>query len=204
MANSRICSVDGCGKKHKGRGFCDKHLQRFRKHGSEHVNLTKKYEAITFFKEVVVPYEGDECLIWPHSKNDDGYGIVRWNGKTSLVCRILCEITTNQPGDGYESAHSCGNGMQGCVNKKHLSWKTSAENTADKFTHGTVLRGEDNPPAKLTNEQALEIFSHPKTISASKLASQYGVSKTTIFNIRAGLRWGWLTDAKCQSPITAA
>lgn len=33
MASQRICSVEGCGKPHKGRGFCGKHLLRFRKYG---------------------------------------------------------------------------------------------------------------------------------------------------------------------------
>jgi len=30
----RICSVIGCKNKHKGRGYCDKHLQRLRNHGN--------------------------------------------------------------------------------------------------------------------------------------------------------------------------
>ena len=30
---SRACSVNGCDRKHKGRGFCELHLKRFRKHG---------------------------------------------------------------------------------------------------------------------------------------------------------------------------
>jgi hypothetical protein len=30
----RLCSVSGCKNKHKGRGYCDKHLQRLRNHGN--------------------------------------------------------------------------------------------------------------------------------------------------------------------------
>lgn len=30
----RVCSVDGCGAKHKGHGFCDKHLRKFRRYGA--------------------------------------------------------------------------------------------------------------------------------------------------------------------------
>ena len=29
----RICSVEGCGKKHEGRGYCQRHLWRVRHHG---------------------------------------------------------------------------------------------------------------------------------------------------------------------------
>jgi hypothetical protein len=34
MADKSICSVDGCGKPHKGKGYCHTHLARFRRHGS--------------------------------------------------------------------------------------------------------------------------------------------------------------------------
>jgi hypothetical protein len=30
----RLCEVEGCGRKHKGRGLCEMHLQRFKNHGS--------------------------------------------------------------------------------------------------------------------------------------------------------------------------
>jgi HNH endonuclease len=34
MATPRLCSVDGCGKPHKGRGLCEMHLARLKHHGS--------------------------------------------------------------------------------------------------------------------------------------------------------------------------
>ncbi|WP_231848666.1 HNH endonuclease [Sphingobium sp. SYK-6] len=33
MADERVCSIDGCGKKVKGRGWCAAHLWRFHNHG---------------------------------------------------------------------------------------------------------------------------------------------------------------------------
>jgi 5-methylcytosine-specific restriction endonuclease McrA len=30
----KICSVEGCGNKHKGKGYCEKHLRRFNKYGN--------------------------------------------------------------------------------------------------------------------------------------------------------------------------
>lgn len=38
----RICSVDGCGKRHAAKGYCPTHLARFKKHGSPHVVLDRK------------------------------------------------------------------------------------------------------------------------------------------------------------------
>ncbi len=43
FTNSKLCSVDGCNNKHKGRGYCDKHLQRFRKWGD--VNFVPDLES---------------------------------------------------------------------------------------------------------------------------------------------------------------
>jgi hypothetical protein len=33
MAETRLCSIPGCGKPHRSRGFCDMHYQRFRRNG---------------------------------------------------------------------------------------------------------------------------------------------------------------------------
>jgi G:T-mismatch repair DNA endonuclease (very short patch repair protein) len=33
FTDSKLCTFDGCNNKHKGRGYCDKHLQRLRKWG---------------------------------------------------------------------------------------------------------------------------------------------------------------------------
>ena len=33
FTDSKLCSIDGCNKKHKGKGYCDKHFQRLRNHG---------------------------------------------------------------------------------------------------------------------------------------------------------------------------
>jgi hypothetical protein len=30
---AKMCSVSQCAEKHKGLGFCDKHLRRFKRHG---------------------------------------------------------------------------------------------------------------------------------------------------------------------------
>lgn len=188
------CTVEGCSKKAKGIGFCDKHYQRLKRHGSPlTITRTPNGRPKEFLEQVALLYEGDDCLIWPFSKSFDGYAKIVWEGKGSTVTRIICEIIYGHPGDGYHAAHSCGNGMKGCVNKRHLSWKTEAENQAEKFVHGTVLRGENNPPAKLTNAQVTEIVSLRGIESHSKLSKRFGVGKSTIGQIMTGARWGWLT-----------
>lgn len=197
---TRTCSIEGCDNRYKGHGFCDKHYQRLKKHGSPFVTInTPRGEPRAFLEEVVLPYDGDECLLWPFSKSADGYAKIVWEGKHSTTTRIICEMMYGHPGDGYHAAHSCGNGMKGCVTKRHLSWKTEAENQAEKFIHGTVLRGEDNPPAKLTSAQVLDIFSMKGKMTYSQLASKYGVAKSTIGGILTGQKWKWLTSSSSTS-----
>lgn len=202
----KACSVDGCNKdashSRAGRlGFCCAHYQRFKKYGDPNILVQKTGdgEPQDFFRNVVVPYDGDECLIWPFSKTADGYAKMIWNGRGATVTRILCEMSTGSPGEGLHAAHSCGNGMKGCVTKGHVSWKTEAENQAEKFIHGTVLRGENNPPAKLTNDQVVEIVSLRGTLSHSKLGKRFGVGTSTIGQIMNGARWSWLTGIEPSS-----
>ncbi len=38
----KVCTVDGCNGKHKGYGYCDKHYQRFKKHGNASVCFNPK------------------------------------------------------------------------------------------------------------------------------------------------------------------
>jgi hypothetical protein len=84
-----------------------------------------------------IAYEGDDCLIWPHAKNEHGYAIVLKDGKNKLVSRIICEAVNGPPpSEKPESLHSCGNGHLGCVNKRHLRWGTHAENMAEMAVHG--------------------------------------------------------------------
>lgn len=77
MAIRRICSVEDCGKPHLARGWCGLHYQRWSVSGDPSADRparSNKGEAQRFFREVVLTYEGDECLIWPYSRDNYGYG----------------------------------------------------------------------------------------------------------------------------------
>lgn len=53
-------------------------------------------------------------------------------------------------------------------------------------------RGEQNPTAKLTEAQVLEIRS--SRVTHKKLARQYGVTGGAVAAIRQGKNWKWLSD----------
>lgn len=135
------CKHAACEAESYCRGWCVKHYQRWMKHGDAEktlIKMTKKGEPLRFFNEVLMSYEGGDCIDWPYAKIPAGYGQVWFEGKLELVTRLLCRIKNGPPpGEGYDAAHSCGNGHLGCSNHNHLSWKTRKENVADMKRHGT-------------------------------------------------------------------
>jgi len=98
-------------------------------------------EAQKFLREVVLPYDGTECLIWPFAKTKKGYAQIGIDGKTRLVSRVVCEKAHGpSPSPRHHAAHNCGHGYDACVARRHLAWKTPAENEAEKRDHGKYER----------------------------------------------------------------
>ncbi len=54
------CSVDGCDRRYRARGFCDLHYQRWRRHGDPLVNLHPKV-----FRRIGEQVEEAGSLRWP-------------------------------------------------------------------------------------------------------------------------------------------
>lgn len=129
--------------------------------------------------------DAGECADWPFATNAKGYGIVRWNGRSTIASKVVCELAHGPVPDGMEVAHSCGN--RRCCNPRHLRHATSAENKADKVLHGTSLYGDKHPRAKLNGAQVAVI--KVSTKSRAELARQYGVSPAAIRLIDQGVNW---------------
>lgn len=133
-----------------------------------------------------VAYQGDDCLIWPLSRSR-GYGQVGVNGKSRPAHRLMCELANGPaPSSKHHAAHSCGRGADGCVNPRHLSWKTVSENMFDRSKHGTHGRGGKQ---KLAYEQVLEIRSLCGTMTDEKIAERFGVTRGLVYQIRAVRIW---------------
>jgi hypothetical protein len=186
------CSIEGCGKPHAARGWCNAHWERWRHHGDPLGGGTVRGETVRYFREVVLAYEGNDCLFWPYHTNK-GYGSIRHNGRPHAVHRLVCEHVNGPPPTPlHHAAHSCGKGKQGCVTKGHLSWKTRAENEADKLLHGTSNRGEQHGMAKLTASDVLIIRELDGKLSRRNIADRMGIALETVRNIQTGKSWVWL------------
>lgn len=140
----------------------------------------------------------NDCWIWTKGKFDGGYGafcIYKNNKKRRISAHRFSWLMYNGliP-DGLLVLHKCDNPP--CVNPDHLFIGTTKDNMKDaknknRLKGPTLAAGEKNGHAKLTNKKVLEIRSKYKNnnITQKKLALQYSVGKTAIWNIVNKKRW---------------
>lgn len=192
------CSISECGRPLEAKGFCNKHYQRWLRHGDPLGGGTSYGEPMKFYLDAVLPYRGRKCLIWPYARTPDGYGQIKIDGKMKSVHRLVCAEVYGPPTTpDHLAAHNCGLGHTGCCASTHVRWATHAENVADKIIHGTALRGERHPQVKLTEIDVQTIRQRRDLgASAEDLADIYGVTSRTIFQIGNRETWAWLPEKK--------
>lgn len=192
MATSRLCSIPNCDKPVCGHGWCNAHYKRWLRHGDPLKGRRAPAghgEPMRYIREVVMAYDGDECLTWPYGKHSKGYAQIG----SHLASRIVCEEENGPPPTPeHHAAHSCGKGHEACVTKGHLSWKTPKENGDDKLVHGTSPRGAKNVFAKLTETQVTEIRALNGVATHRQIAASFGVTRCCVSKILSGQTWGWL------------
>jgi hypothetical protein len=134
-------------------------------------------------------YQHDWCLIWPFATLH-GYGQLGPGGKKLYAHRVMCELVKGPPPtDKHQAAHECGNGDQGCVNPRHLSWKTLSENQLDCRRHGTHVKNPHGNHGRLSHEKAARIRSLKGVELQKDVAEAFGVSESTISDIWTGRTW---------------
>ena len=131
-----------------------------------------------------VNYAGDDCLLWPFAKDAlRGHGMLGYTdeaGKhvSKKAHRLMCELAHGlPPTKWHEAAHECGNGHLGCVNPRHLSWKTRSANQLDRRKHGTANKSPNGGRTRLSLEQIEEIRSLKGKITPARLAESFGMKR---------------------------
>lgn len=87
-------------------------------------------------RHIAQPPDTDQCVQWPYAITHNGHPV--YNGQS--VTRIIIGL---QPGDGLVARHSCHNPT--CINIRHLSPGTPADNSRDMVEAGRSLAGQRNP-----------------------------------------------------------
>jgi len=195
MKNAK-CEIDGCTarvwNKTEGRTLCGTHGVRLRKYGDP-LAVSERYKRKVRWVHENVGYTGDDCLKWPFGVSDHGRGTVSVDNKTYSAPRYMCILAHGAPpSKQVHAAHSCGNGHLGCINPRHLSWKTAKENERDKVEHGTLRRGSEINTSKLSEDDVRAIRAMIGKASGVEIARAWQITAAMVSNIKLRKAWAWL------------
>ncbi len=137
------------------------------------------------------------CWRWRGSRNSDGYGHIRIEGRTIGVHRIAWTLTHGPIAEGMQVLHKCDN--PSCVRPSHLFLGTVKQNIQDMSAKGRhiwgsmqkPMLGERNVNAKLTAIQIEEIrgLYDPHIGNGVLLGCAYGVDSATIYRVVHRSTW---------------
>lgn len=132
---------------------------------------------------------GSGCWLWDRARMPYGYGLVGVGGRMKLAHRISYGLRVGEIPKGLCVLHHCD--TPPCVNPDHLFLGTNQDNSDDMVSkgraHSPCHQGESHPGAKLTESDVLQIRSSSAT--GRELAGKYGVSYTTIWDIKHRRSW---------------
>jgi DNA-binding NarL/FixJ family response regulator len=127
------------------------------------------------------------------SKRDDGYWVVvLCDGEkrhTRYLHRLVAEAWVSNPENKPQVNHrDCDKSNN---NANNLEWCTTKENQRHASANGLCnpLRGQDSPHAILSEAQARDIKYGHFGKTQKEIAEQYGISRSTVWAIRAGRNW---------------
>ena len=135
------CSIDGCDKPVRARGWCATHHHRWRVNGDPNVVRGPNGGETRRFVEAALHSATDDCVLWGFAKS---YPHVRLNGKLERAHCVVCrQVHGEPPSPEHEVAHNCGD--RRCINPRHLRWATHQENMDDCVAHGTWIARNQSP-----------------------------------------------------------
>lgn len=130
----KFCSLEGCERLFYGKGLCEVHYARQRRHGGLHDKRAETRDPIERFTEKVntngplSPHRPDlgPCHIWTGPPNGAGYGSFNLAGRVLGAHVVAVLLAGDQVPAGHEPDHLCRVPM--CVRRDHLEVVTAAEN----------------------------------------------------------------------------
>ena len=143
---------------------------------------------IDAFMGMTMPIPECGCWVWTGNLVGSlGYGGLRVGNKTPRAHRVSWELFRGPIPAGMHVLHKCD--VPSCVNPDHLFLGTHLENMRDKERkgRGNQPTGVRNAKTTLSPDAILDI--RLSTARPCYLARLYGVSWTTIQNIRLRRTW---------------
>jgi hypothetical protein len=141
------------------------------------------------------------CWEWVGAKTSQGYGSLRFNGKSVKAHRLSYSLINGEIPDGRMICHHCDN--PSCVRPSHLYAGTAADNVRDCYVRGRNANnlpklqaarplqvGERHPQSKLTAEIASQMRGmRAKGEAFSRIADQFNVSRPAARDAIQGITW---------------
>lgn len=134
---TRECSIEGCGKPHRGLGYCRNHLYSFKVHGDPEATVQRLHWPETLTERLLPQPNG---CVWHDSVPDDqGYARVARDGGQQGAHRAAYELFVGPIPPGMTIDHECHNRSgcpltdstcphRRCVNPEHLVARSQGDN----------------------------------------------------------------------------
>lgn len=206
------CPTDGCDREAPEGSSCNRCYQREwarRRNGVDPETVTVGRAMVHADQEARFRARIDTsggptaCHPWIEgaTRNDKGYGIVRWDGKDRRAHVVAWEQHYGRPmRPGFIGCHSCDNPP--CCNPLHVYEGTRSDNYRDMR-----MRGRDKPPprstgvdhhsAKLTEEAVYMIrAAFDAGDKGRDIAAAHGVSAVTVSKIGNRRTWAHLPERR--------
>lgn len=181
-----ICKVESCNRVTTGLGFCNNHYKRFVKWGDPLAGGMTPGTQLAWLKDNAT-HQGEDCLIWPFSRDRNGYGKVGFRGVGTSAHRAMCFVAHGEPESlAMHAAHTCHNGHLGCVNPRHLVWQDGFTNRSLKLRQ---RRGVKSHSAVLGPIDVIGARLMMKYQTQAVVAAEFGVARTTMGLIKRGEIW---------------
>lgn len=133
-----------------------------------------------------------KCWVWAGGVSSRGYGSMRRGKRIDGDIRAHRASWLIHKGEipaGFGVLHRCDVPL--CVNPDHLFLGTSLDNTHDMMSKGRCKHRENHPRHILNWKQVMAIKQEYRfrEITQKMLAERYGVDRTTVGKIIAGVNW---------------
>lgn len=136
----RYCTIRGCEKPLKARGFCSAHWARWRQGRPMHEPLRWQDRQEDFWRQV---RKTKTCWIWTGGINKSGYGTFSWNGHHRYTHRLAYTWLVGTIPKGLQLDHVKARGCKSraCCNPAHLEPVTPEENARRARLQAKCSRG---------------------------------------------------------------
>lgn len=130
--------------------------------------------------DLCTPEPNTGCLLWTGAIEGRGYASI----DHTRGSRWVLEALGVRLGKRW-ALHTCDQRL--CLRPAHLYAGDRSANTRDAVTRGRLVRGAEDPRARLTDDSVAAI--RASTATTTELAARFGVARITIYRVRAGQRW---------------